>query len=59
MSITTEAIENVKQGILSGELDPGAKLPRGNELATHLAGAKSWWGRALGRDVEGEAPEGG
>jgi hypothetical protein len=29
MSITTEAIENVKQMILSGELDPGAKAREG------------------------------
>jgi GntR family transcriptional repressor for pyruvate dehydrogenase complex len=100
MSVTTEAIEKVEEMILSGEPQPGAKLPRENELAqrlgvsrsslpgavralaalnviearqgdgtypelaraadlTHLAEGESWLRRALGRDVDGEAPEGG
>jgi DNA-binding FadR family transcriptional regulator len=45
--------------ILSGELHPGSKLPRENELATHLAEGESWLRRALGRDIDGETPEGG
>jgi GntR family transcriptional regulator, transcriptional repressor for pyruvate dehydrogenase complex len=41
MSVTTEAIEKVKQMILSGELHPGAKLPRENELAERLGVSRS------------------
>jgi DNA-binding FadR family transcriptional regulator len=59
MSVTSEAIEKGTQMILSGELHPGSKLPRGNELATHRAEGESWLRRALGRDIDGEAPEGG
>ena len=41
MSVTTEAIEKVKEMILSGELQPGAKLPRENELAERLGVSRS------------------
>lgn len=41
MSVTTEAIEKVKEMILSGELHPGAKLPRENELADRLGVSRS------------------
>src|SRR4029453_12493547 len=41
MSVTTEAIEKVKEMILSGELHPGAKLPRENELAERLGVSRS------------------
>jgi GntR family transcriptional repressor for pyruvate dehydrogenase complex len=63
MSVTTEAIEKVEEMILSGEPQPGAKLPRENELAERLGVSRSSLRealrRALGRDVDGEAPEGG
>jgi GntR family transcriptional repressor for pyruvate dehydrogenase complex len=63
MSVTTEAIEKVEEMILSGEPQPGAKLPRENELAERLGVLRSSLRealrRALGRDVDGEAPEGG
>jgi GntR family transcriptional repressor for pyruvate dehydrogenase complex len=36
VSVTSEAIEKVKEMILSGELQPGAKLPRESELAERL-----------------------
>jgi GntR family transcriptional regulator, transcriptional repressor for pyruvate dehydrogenase complex len=36
VSVTSEAIEKIKEMILSGELQPGAKLPRENELAERL-----------------------
>jgi GntR family transcriptional repressor for pyruvate dehydrogenase complex len=41
MSVTTEAIEKVKEMILSGELHPGDKLPRENELAERLGVSRS------------------
>lgn len=41
MSVTTEAIEKIKAMILSGELQPGDKLPRENELAERLALSRS------------------
>src|SRR5919204_1264238 len=41
MSVTTEAIEKVKEMILSGELQPGDKLPRENELAERLGVSRS------------------
>ena len=41
MSVTSEAIEKVKGMILSGELHPGAKLPRENELAERLGVSRS------------------
>jgi GntR family transcriptional regulator, transcriptional repressor for pyruvate dehydrogenase complex len=41
MSVTSEAIEKVKEMILSGELQPGAKLPRENELAERLGVSRS------------------
>jgi GntR family transcriptional repressor for pyruvate dehydrogenase complex len=41
MSVTTQAIEKVKEMILSGELHPGAKLPRENELAERLGVSRS------------------
>lgn len=41
MSVTTEAIEKIKGMILSGELQPGDKLPRENELAERLALSRS------------------
>ena len=41
MSVTTEAIEKVKEMILSGELRPGDKLPRENELAERLGVSRS------------------
>lgn len=41
MSVTTEAIEKIKGMILSGELRPGDKLPRENELAERLALSRS------------------
>ena len=41
MSVTTEAIEKVEGMILSGELYPGAKLPRENELAERLGVSRS------------------
>jgi DNA-binding FadR family transcriptional regulator len=63
MSVTTEAIEKVEEMILSGEPQPDAKLPRENELAERLGVSRSSLRealrRALGRDVDGEAPEGG
>jgi len=36
VSVTSEAIEKVKEMILSGELQAGTKLPRENELAERL-----------------------
>lgn len=41
MSVTTEAIEKIKGMILSGEVRPGDKLPRENELAERLALSRS------------------
>ena len=41
MSVTSEAIEKVKEMILSGELHPGEKLPRENELAERLGVSRS------------------
>ncbi len=41
MSVTTEAIEKVKGMILSGELHPGDRLPRENELAERLGVSRS------------------
>jgi GntR family transcriptional regulator, transcriptional repressor for pyruvate dehydrogenase complex len=41
MSVTSEAIEKVKEMILSGELRPGEKLPRENELAERLGVSRS------------------
>jgi GntR family transcriptional regulator, transcriptional repressor for pyruvate dehydrogenase complex len=41
MSVTTEAIEKIKEMIVSGELHPGDKLPRENELAERLALSRS------------------
>jgi GntR family transcriptional repressor for pyruvate dehydrogenase complex len=36
MSVTDEAIEKIKQMIVSGELGPGDRLPREPDLAAHL-----------------------
>jgi GntR family transcriptional regulator, transcriptional repressor for pyruvate dehydrogenase complex len=36
MSVTDEAIEKIKQMIVSGELRPGDRLPREPDLAAHL-----------------------
>lgn len=41
MSVTTEAIEKVKEMILSGELHPGDKLPPENELGERLGVSRS------------------
>src|SRR5262249_59078734 len=41
VSVTSEAIAKVKEMILSGELQPGAKLPRENELAERLGLSRS------------------
>src|ERR687888_2772234 len=41
VSVTSEAIEKVKEMILSGELQPGTKLPRENELAERLGVSRS------------------
>src|SRR5262245_52367882 len=41
MSVTSEAIEKVKDMILSGEFQPGTKLPRENELAERLGVSRS------------------
>jgi DNA-binding FadR family transcriptional regulator len=41
VSVTSEAIQKVKEMILSGELQPGAKLPRENELAERLGMSRS------------------
>jgi GntR family transcriptional regulator, transcriptional repressor for pyruvate dehydrogenase complex len=41
VSVTSEAIEKVKGMILSGELLPGAKLPRESELAERLGVSRS------------------
>jgi DNA-binding FadR family transcriptional regulator len=41
VSVTSEAIEKVKEMILSGELQPGAKLPRESELAERLGVSRS------------------
>jgi DNA-binding FadR family transcriptional regulator len=41
VSVTSEAIEKVKEMILSGELRPGTKLPRENELAQRLGVSRS------------------
>src|ERR1041384_2868716 len=41
VSVTSEAIEKVKEMILSGELLPGTKLPRENELAERLGVSRS------------------
>jgi GntR family transcriptional repressor for pyruvate dehydrogenase complex len=41
MSVTSEAIQKVKGMILSGELGPGEKLPRENELAERLGVSRS------------------
>src|SRR5262249_58249756 len=41
VSVTSEAIAKVKEMILSGELQPGAKLPRENELAGRLRMSRS------------------
>ena len=41
VSVTSEAIEQVKEMILSGELQPGAKLPRESELAERLGVSRS------------------
>jgi DNA-binding FadR family transcriptional regulator len=41
VSVTSEAIEKVKEMIRSGELQPGTKLPRENELADRLGLSRS------------------
>jgi GntR family transcriptional repressor for pyruvate dehydrogenase complex len=41
MSVTTETIEKIKEMILSGDLNPGDKLPRENELAERLGVSRS------------------
>jgi GntR family transcriptional repressor for pyruvate dehydrogenase complex len=41
MSVTTETIEKIKTMILSGELDPGEKLPPENDLAERLGVSRS------------------
>jgi GntR family transcriptional repressor for pyruvate dehydrogenase complex len=41
MSVTTETIEKIKAMILSGELDPGDKLPPENDLAERLGVSRS------------------
>jgi GntR family transcriptional repressor for pyruvate dehydrogenase complex len=41
VSVTTETIEKIKGMILSGELDPGAKLPPENDLAERLGVSRS------------------
>jgi DNA-binding FadR family transcriptional regulator len=41
VSVTSEAIEKVKEMILSGELRPGTKLPRENDLAQRLGVSRS------------------
>ena len=41
MTVTTETIEKIKGMILSGDLQPGDKLPRENELAERLAVSRS------------------
>src|SRR5581483_3398325 len=41
VSVTSEAIEKIKEMILSGELQPGAKLPRESELAERLGVSRS------------------
>lgn len=41
MSVTTDAIEGIKQMILSGRVGPGDKLPREKELAVSLGLSRS------------------
>ncbi|HTW98528.1 MAG TPA: FCD domain-containing protein [Acidimicrobiales bacterium] len=41
MSVTDEAIEQIKSMIVSGELAPGAKLPKEDELAARLGLSRS------------------
>jgi GntR family transcriptional repressor for pyruvate dehydrogenase complex len=41
VSVTSDVIEKVKEMILSGELQPGTKLPRENELARRLSVSRS------------------
>src|SRR5918994_3778884 len=41
LALTDDAITNIKQMILSGQIGPGEKLPREKELATRLGLSRS------------------